>query len=111
MWRRLRLTRCSRNCHPRAGGLPEVEGVELRIEVGDAFNCVSTLLRGSKEGRKDKPDTESQARTVKAVFDFAEASKRFQSDALRGQPINGSGNEATTGLNDALSSFSGRSPL
>jgi ribonuclease HI len=65
---------------------------ELRKEVGDAFNCVSSLLGGSSEGRKGKPDTVSRTRTVNAVLDFAEASQRFRSRAPRGQPNNGNGN-------------------
>ncbi|KAJ5183270.1 hypothetical protein N7492_000886 [Penicillium capsulatum] len=65
---------------------------ELRREVGNAFNSMSSLLGGSKEGEKGRPDTVSRARTVKAVLDFAEASQRFRSRAPRGQPNNGSGN-------------------
>ncbi|KAJ9481485.1 hypothetical protein VN97_g11991 [Penicillium thymicola] len=65
---------------------------ELRRKVGDAFNNVSSLLGGSKEGEKGKPDSVSRVRTVEAVLDFAEASQRFQSRAPRGQPNNGSGN-------------------
>jgi hypothetical protein len=42
--------------------------------VGDAFSSVSSLLGGSTEGKKGKPDTVSRARTVAAVLDFAEAS-------------------------------------
>jgi ribonuclease HI len=65
---------------------------ELRREAGDAFNSVSSLLGGSKQGEKGKPDTVSRARTVQAVLDFAEASQRFCSRAPRGQPNNGNGN-------------------
>ncbi|CRL26884.1 unnamed protein product [Penicillium camemberti] len=65
---------------------------KLRREVGDAFNSVSSLLGGSTEGKKGKPDTVSRAKTVNAVLDFAEASQRFRSRAPRGQPNNGSGN-------------------
>ncbi|KAI3112960.1 hypothetical protein CBS147330_9895 [Penicillium roqueforti] len=65
---------------------------ELRREVGDAFNSVSSLLGGSTEGEKGKPDTVSRAKTVNAVLDFAEASQRFRSRAPRGQANNGSGN-------------------
>jgi hypothetical protein len=65
---------------------------ELRREVGDAFNSVSSLLGGSKQGEKGKPDTVSRAKTVQAVLDFAEASQRFRSRAPRGQPNNGNGN-------------------
>ena len=54
---------------------------KLRIEVGDAFNSVSSLLGGSTKGERGKPDTVSRARTVKAVLDFAEASQRFKSRA------------------------------
>jgi ribonuclease HI len=64
---------------------------KLRSEVGDAFNSVSSLLGGSTEGKKGKPDTVSRAKTVKAVLDFAEASHRFWSRAPRGQPNNGNG--------------------
>ncbi|MDN6490718.1 MAG: hypothetical protein L0K41_10005 [Yaniella sp.] len=64
----------------------------LRKEVGDAFNSVSSLLGGSNEGEKGKPDIVSRAKTVNAVLDFAEASQRFRSRAPRGQPNNGSGN-------------------
>jgi hypothetical protein len=65
--------------------------MELRREVGDAFRSVSSLLGGSAEGKKGKPDTVSRAKTVKAVLDFAEASHRFWSRAPRGQPNNGNG--------------------
>lgn len=64
---------------------------ELRREVGDAFSSVSSLLGGSTEGKRGKPDTVSRAKTVKAVLDFAEASQRFWSRAPRGQPNNGNG--------------------
>ncbi|KAJ5839484.1 uncharacterized protein N7525_004672 [Penicillium rubens] len=53
----------------------------FRSETGDAFSSVSSLLGGSTEGERGKPDTVSRARTVKAVLDFAEASQRFQSRA------------------------------
>ncbi|CEJ62503.1 hypothetical protein PMG11_11000 [Penicillium brasilianum] len=66
--------------------------MELRWEVGDAFRSVSSLLGGSTEGKKGKPDTVSRVKTVKAVLDFAEASHRFWSRAPRGQPNNGNGN-------------------
>ncbi|KAF7118717.1 hypothetical protein CNMCM5793_008337 [Aspergillus hiratsukae] len=65
---------------------------KLRSEVGDAFSSVSSLLGGSTEGKKGKPDTVSRARTVAAVLDFAEASQRFRSRAPRGQPNTESGN-------------------
>ncbi|KAF7136975.1 hypothetical protein CNMCM5793_006679 [Aspergillus hiratsukae] len=65
---------------------------KLRSEVGDAFSSDSSLLGGSTEGKKGKPDTVSRARTVMAVLDFAEASQRFRSRAPRGQPNTGSGN-------------------
>jgi ribonuclease HI len=73
---------------------PELRDIrrELRSEVGDAFRSVSSLLGGSAEGKKGKPDTVSRAKTVKAVLDFAEASQRFWSRAPRGQPNNGNGN-------------------
>ncbi|KXG45142.1 reverse transcriptase [Penicillium griseofulvum] len=54
---------------------------ELRRKVGDAFNSVSSLLGGSNEGDKGKPDTVSRVKTVQAVLDFAEASQRFRSRA------------------------------
>jgi ribonuclease HI len=73
---------------PRLVGLRR----KLRREVGDAFNNVSSLLGGSKQGEKGKPDTVSRAKTVQAVLDFAEASQRFRSRAPRGQPNNGNGN-------------------
>jgi len=65
---------------------------ELRSGVGDAFRSVSSLLGGSTEGKRGKPDTVSRARTVNAVLDFAEASQRFRSRAPRGQPNIGNGN-------------------
>ncbi|KAJ5626360.1 hypothetical protein N7510_002669 [Penicillium lagena] len=64
---------------------------ELRCEVGDAFGSMSSLLGGSIEGKRGKPDTVSRAETVKAVLDFAEASQRFCSRAPQGQPNNGNG--------------------
>jgi len=54
---------------------------ELRRQVEEGFNSVSSLLGGSKEGEKGKPDTVSRAKTVNAVLDFAEASQRFRSRA------------------------------
>ncbi|OQE48141.1 hypothetical protein PENNAL_c0579G06940, partial [Penicillium nalgiovense] len=60
--------------------LRELRG-ELRRQVEDALNSVSSLLGGSKEGEKGKPDTVSRAKTVQAVLDFAEASQRFRSRA------------------------------
>ncbi|KAJ5138858.1 uncharacterized protein N7515_003706 [Penicillium bovifimosum] len=66
--------------------------IELRRNVGDALNSVSSLLGGSNEGEKGNPDTASRAKTVQAVLDFAEASQRFRSRAPQGQPNNGSGN-------------------
>lgn len=62
---------------------PKLRGlrVELREKVGDALDSVSSLLGGSKEGEKGKPDTVSRAKTVQAVLDFAEASHRFRSRA------------------------------
>jgi ribonuclease HI len=65
---------------------------KLRREVGDAFNSVPSLLGGSKQGERGKPDTVSRARTVNAVLDFAEASQRFCGRAPRGQPKSGNGN-------------------
>ncbi|CDM38421.1 Probable transposable element [Penicillium roqueforti FM164] len=60
---------------------PKLRGLraELRGKVGDALNSVSSLLGGSNEGEKGKPDTVSRAKTVQAVLDFAEASQRFRS--------------------------------
>ncbi|KAJ5885114.1 reverse transcriptase [Penicillium taxi] len=55
--------------------------VELRRNVGDAFYSVSSLLGGSKEGERGKPDIVSRTKTVQAVLDFAEASQRFRSRA------------------------------
>ncbi|KAI2670768.1 hypothetical protein CBS147355_9103 [Penicillium roqueforti] len=66
--------------------------IELRRNVGDALNSVSSLLGGSNEGEEGNPDTVSRAKTVQAVWDFAEASQRFRSRAPQGQPNNGSGN-------------------
>jgi ribonuclease HI len=54
---------------------------ELRRQVEDALNSVSSLLGGSNQGEKGKPDTVSRAKTVRAVLDFAEASQRFRSRA------------------------------
>ncbi|CAG8879489.1 unnamed protein product [Penicillium salamii] len=51
------------------------------MKVGDAFNSISSLLGGSKEGERGKPDTVSRTKTVNAVLDFAEASQQFQSRA------------------------------
>ena len=65
---------------------------ELRRNVGDAMNSVSSLLGGSNEGERGEPDTVSRAKTVQAVLDFAEASQRFRSRAPQGKPNNGSGN-------------------
>jgi hypothetical protein len=88
---------------------PELRDIrrKLRGNIGDAFSYVSSLLEGSTEGKRGKLDIVSRVRTVKAVLDFAEASQRFRSHAPRGQPNNMSGNQATTGLNEAPSSFSG----
>ncbi|GAA3296697.1 hypothetical protein GCM10020218_080510 [Dactylosporangium vinaceum] len=55
--------------------------VELKRKVGDTLNSVSSLLGGSKEGEKGKPDTVSRTKSVQAVLDFAEASQRFCSRA------------------------------
>ncbi|OQD77995.1 hypothetical protein PENANT_c064G04783 [Penicillium antarcticum] len=54
-----------------------------RKEIGySEHDRVSSLLGGSNEGDKGKPDTVSRAKTVQAVLDFAEASQRFRSRAL-----------------------------
>jgi hypothetical protein len=66
--------------------------MELRREVKDVFNSMSSLLGGSNQGKKGNPNIISQAKTVNAVLDFAEASQRFRSRTPRGQPNNGSGN-------------------
>jgi ribonuclease HI len=66
--------------------------VELKRKIGDTLSSVSSLLGGSDEGEKGKPDIVSRTKTVQAVLDFAEASQRFQSRAPQGQPNNGSGN-------------------
>jgi ribonuclease HI len=55
--------------------------VELRRNTGEAFHSVSSLLGGSNEGEKGKPDIVSRTKTVQAVLDFAEASQRFRSRA------------------------------
>jgi hypothetical protein len=55
--------------------------IELRRRVGDTLSDVSSLLGGSTEGEKGKPDIVSRAKTVQAVLDFAEASQRFRSRA------------------------------
>ncbi|KAJ5135377.1 reverse transcriptase [Penicillium bovifimosum] len=54
---------------------------ELRVKVGDAFNSMPTLLGGSGERGRGRPDNASRAKTVEAVLDFAEASQRFRSRA------------------------------
>ncbi|KAJ5111881.1 hypothetical protein NUU61_001511 [Penicillium alfredii] len=55
--------------------------IELRRKIGGTLSGVSSLLGGSTEGDKGKPDTVSRAKTVQAVLDFAEASQRFRSRA------------------------------
>ncbi len=50
---------------------------KLRREVRDAFNTVPSLLGGSKQGKRIKPDIVSRAKTANAVLDFAEASEGF----------------------------------
>ena len=62
---------------------PDLRGLrrELRAKVGDAFSSVSTLLGGSEEGRRGKPNHAARVKTVDAVLDFAEASQRFRSRA------------------------------
>lgn len=52
---------------------------ELRMKAGDAVSSLLSLLGGSKEGEKGKPNIVSRARTVTAVLDFAEVSQRFKS--------------------------------
>lgn len=54
---------------------------ELRGKVGNAFNSMSTLLGGSGERGRGRPDNAPRAKTVEAVLDFAEASQRFRSRA------------------------------
>ena len=63
---------------PNLGGIRR----KLRSEAGDAFSSASSLLGGSTEGKRGKPDAVSRPRTAKAVLDFAEASQRFRSRAL-----------------------------
>jgi hypothetical protein len=72
---------------------PELRSIrrKLRSEAGDAFSSVSSLLGGSIDGKRGKPDTVARARIVQTVLDFAEASQRFWSRALRGQPNIGNG--------------------
>jgi hypothetical protein len=69
----------TRDCHLCASGLPGSEGhsKELQREVGDAFSSISSLLGGSTEGKKGKPDTVSRTKMVKAILDFAKASQWF----------------------------------
>ena len=55
--------------------------VEFKRKVGDTLSSVSSLLGGSNEGEKGKPDIISRTKTVQAVLNFAEASQRFQSRA------------------------------
>lgn len=55
--------------------------------MGDAFRSVSSLLGGSTEGKKGKPDIVSRARTVKAVLDFAEVSTVSESSVTGGSLI------------------------
>lgn len=50
-------------------------------KVGYAFNSVSSLLGGCREGKIGKCDNASQASTMETVLDFAEASQRFRSRA------------------------------
>jgi hypothetical protein len=64
------------NSRPRASGLSKTKGIAkgLRREVRDAFNSVSSLLGGSREGEGGNLDTVSRTRTVNTMLDFAEAS-------------------------------------
>ncbi|KAJ5579030.1 hypothetical protein N7450_007897 [Penicillium hetheringtonii] len=55
--------------------------MELRKYIEDMLDSISNLLGNSNEGKKDKPDTVSRAKTVQAVLGFAEASQRFRSRA------------------------------
>jgi hypothetical protein len=59
-------------------------GRELRGNVSDALNSISTRL--SRPGR-GKIDSASRIKTVEAVLDFAEASQWFQSRAIRSASI------------------------
>ena len=59
----------------------EEQRAELQSKVGGALTSVSSLLGGSNEGEKGKPDIVSRTKTVQAVLDFAEASQRFRSRA------------------------------
>ncbi|KAJ5240521.1 uncharacterized protein N7469_002112 [Penicillium citrinum] len=74
------------------GAQETVTHVLVDCPWGGAFSSVLSLLGGSKQGEKGKPDTVSRAKTVQAVLDFAEASQGFRSRAPRGQPNSGSGN-------------------
>lgn len=61
---------------------------KLRKDIGDAFNNISLMLGGRDEAGQKKISSSAQHSTVKAVLDFAEASRRFQSRAPGG-PQNG----------------------
>ncbi|KAJ6016598.1 hypothetical protein N7540_011189 [Penicillium herquei] len=52
---------------------------ELRGKVGGAFNSISTLLGGPGGRGRGENNGASRAKTMNAVLDFAEASRRFLS--------------------------------
>ena len=56
---------------------------ELRNKLEGALNSIPSLLGGSSEGEKSKPDIVSRNKAVQAVLDFAEASQWFRSRAPR----------------------------
>lgn len=86
-----------RNRHACFGGLSRTDGIaeETHNRSGYSFNSVSSLLGGSEECEKGKPDTVSQAKTVNAVLNCAEASQRFRNRTPRGYPNYECDNQAT----------------
>jgi hypothetical protein len=77
----MRLWRTGK-CAPRFVRLLKIGRIkEGTPKVGDAFNSISTLLRGPGEEGRGKIDRTSRTKTVEAALDFAEASQRFQSRA------------------------------
>lgn len=69
---------------------------------------MSSLLGRSKQGEKGRPDIVSRVKTVQIVLDSAGAAQLVRSRAPRGQSSNGNGNQATAGIDETLSVFSGR---
>lgn len=58
---------------------------ELRRKIGGAFNNISSMLGGVKQGKEGRiQDAEQDSSTLGAVLDFAEASQLFRSRAPRG---------------------------